>query len=304
MSGDNVLDRPAPGLDPPAYHATGRSPLEAALARFGSNKAAMVGTIVLLLIAILSILVPLVSPHTIEAVHWDYLESPPSFRTGFWFGTDVNGRDLLVRTFFAGRISLAVGVLATTVVVLIGVLYGATAGYVGGWVGELMMRICDILYALPTLFFIVILVTIFGSRNILFIFICIGAFEWLTMARIVRGQTLSVREKEYVDAARVIGLPPWTILRRYIIPNVAGPVIVYATLLIPVNIMIESYLSFLGVGVQEPLTSWGLLIAQGAGTIETAPWLLLFPASMFVIVLFCFNFVGDDLREALDPREY
>jgi oligopeptide transport system permease protein len=280
----------------------GRSPSRDAWLRFRRNRAAMASIVVILVMTLLALLIPALSSVGIEKVHWDALQSPPSAQ--FWFGTDVNGRDLFVRVFFAGRISLAIGVLATTVALVIGVTYGAVAGYVGGWVGEAMMRFCDVMYALPTLFFIVILVTIFGSKNVLLVFVCIGAVEWLTMARIVRGQTLSVKQKEYVEAARAIGLPARKIVRRYILPNVIGPVIVYVTLLIPVNILIESYLSFLGIGVQEPLTSWGLLVSQGANEIETAPWLLMFPATFVTLTLFCFNFIGDGLRDALDPKEY
>jgi oligopeptide transport system permease protein len=271
--------------------------------RFMSNRAAVAGLATILLLALLSIIVPMVSPHGIEDVNWDYVLTPPSIESGFLFGTDVNGRDLMVRTFYAGRISLTIGVLATSVALSIGVLYGAIAGYVGGRVDATMMRAVDVVYALPTLFFIIILVTILGARNILLVFMCIGALQWLTMARMVRGQTLSVKKKEYVESARAIGLPGRTILLRYIVPNVVGPIIVYVTLLIPVNILIESYLSFLGLGVQEPLTSWGLLISQGSNELENAPWLLLFPAIFLTLTLFGFNFIGDGLRDALDPKD-
>jgi oligopeptide transport system permease protein len=283
--------------------APGKSLTRRAVERFLRNRAAMVGVGVIVLIALLSFLVPMLSPTSIEEVHWDHVLSPPSFETGFLFGTDVNGRDLLVRTFYAGRISIAIGVLATAIAFAIGVTYGAISGYFGGRVDAIMMRICDVIYALPTLFFIVILVTVVGAKNIFFVFMCIGAVEWLTMARIVRGQTLSVKQKEYVEAARAIGLPTSKILWRYIVPNVTSAVIVYVTLLIPVNILIESYLSFLGLGVQEPLTSWGLLISQGSVDMQSAPWLLLFPAALLTITLFAFNFIGDGLRDALDPRD-
>ena len=178
---------------------------------------------------------------------------------------------------------------------------GAVAGFVGGRTDSFMMRFVDMMYSLPLLFFIIILVTVFG-RNIFLVFVAIGAVEWLTMSRIVRGQTLSVKTKEYVESAVAIGMSKPMILRRYIIPNVLGPVVVYVTLLIPTNILVESYLSFLGLGVQEPLTSWGLLIAQGAGQLDSAPWLLFFPATFLGITMFCFNFIGDGLRDALDPR--
>lgn len=290
----------APGADP---GIKSRSLMQDALRRFRRNKAAMAGVVVIFLMAVASVLVPLVSPHGVEDVSWEFILTPPSIADGFWFGTDVNGRDLFVRTFYAGRISLAIGVLATSVALSIGVLYGSIAGFAGGRVDSVMMRICDIIYALPSLFFIVILVTILGAKNILIVFMCIGAVEWLTMARIVRGQTLSVKRKEYVEAAHAIGLPTRSILFHYIIPNVTSPVIVYATLLIPVNILIESYLSFLGLGVQEPLTSWGLLISQGASELENAPWLLIFPSLMLTITLFSFNFIGDGLRDAFDPKD-
>lgn len=290
----------------------GRSLFQDSLRRFARNRVAMGSFLIVILLAVLSIGVPLVWPRSIEDVNWDALLIAPTlagvssgdFSQIYPFGTDVNGRDLFVRVFFAGQISLAIGVLATSIALVIGVVYGAVAGWFGGWIGEVMMRFCDIMYSLPTLFFIIILLTVLGAKNILLVFMCIGAIQWLTMARIVRGQTLSVRQREYIESARSIGLGNWTILRRYIIPNVTGPVIVYVTLLIPVNILIESYLSFLGLGVQEPLTSWGLLISQGASEIETAPWLLLVPATFLTITLFCFNFIGDGLRDAFDPKEY
>lgn len=281
----------------------GKSLGRRAFERFIKNRAAMGGVVVIALIAALSFLVPMFSPHDIVTVNWNHVLTPPSFSSGYWFGTDTNGRDLMVRTFYAGRISLAIGVLSTGIAFIIGVTYGATSGFLGGRVDALMMRICDVIYSLPTLFFIVILVTVFRAKNIFFVFMCIGAVEWLTMARIVRGQTLSVKRKDYVESAWAIGLTRLQILKRYIIPNVTGAVIVYVTLLIPVNILIESYLSFLGLGVQEPLTSWGLLISQGSTELASAPWLLIFPALFLTITLFAFNFIGDGLRDALDPRD-
>jgi oligopeptide transport system permease protein len=289
----SAVDAPPPG------RSLGRD----AWRRFSANRAAVAGIVTILLLGLLSIVVPMVSPHGIEDVNWDQVLMPPSLSEGFWFGTDVNGRDLMVRTFYAGRISLSIGLLATSVALTIGVLYGAVAGYAGGRVDAVMMRLVDIIYALPTLFFIIILVTILGARNILLVFMCIGALQWLTMARMVRGQTLSVKKKEYVESARAVGLSSRRILTHYIVPNVVGPVIVYVTLLIPVNILIESYLSFLGLGVQEPLTSWGLLISQGAQELENAPWLLVFPACFLTLTLFAFNFIGDGLRDALDPKD-
>lgn len=282
--------------------AAGRSLWQDALARFRRHRAAMAGVWILGAITALAIVVPEFWPNSLDEVNWDYLESPPTTDKYLWFGTDVNGRDMFSRTFYGARISLTIGVLTTLVALVIGLAYGAIAGYRGGRLGDLMMRVVDVLYSLPALFFVIILVTVFGN-SFLLIFLCIGAVEWLTLARIVRGQTLSIREKEYVESARALGLSTPTILLKYIIPNVIGPVIVYVTLLIPINIIVESYLSFLGLGVQEPYTSWGRLISQGADEIGTAPWLLIIPAVFLVVTLFCFNFIGDGLRDALDPKD-
>ena len=268
--------------------------------RFRRNRAAMASIGVLLAIALASVLIPAFWPHAVEDASWENILLPPSFENWHWFGTDANGRDQFVRVFYGGRISLTIGLMTTLVALGIGVGYGAVAGFTGGRTDGFMMRFVDILYSLPLLFFIIILVTVFG-RNIFLIFVAIGAVEWLTLSRIVRGQTLSVKAKEYVESAVAIGLSKPAILRRYIIPNVVGPVVVYVTLLIPTNILIESYLSFIGLGVQEPLTSWGLLISQAVGQLDTAPWLILFPATLLAITMFCFNFIGDGLRDALDP---
>lgn len=220
----------------------------------------------------------------------------------FFFGTDNTGRDLLSRTLMAGRISLAIGLLAGVVAGVIGVVYGATAGFAGGRVDEVMMRIVDVLYSLPFIFFVIMLVVFFG-RNFVLMFLAVGAVLWLDMARIVRGQALSIRRQEYVQAAEAMGVGQRGILLRHVIPNLLGPVVIYMTLLVPQVIILESFLSFLGLGVQEPMTSWGVLISVGAKNIGYANWLLLFPAFFLVSTLFALNFVGDGLRDALDPKD-
>ncbi|MDA5192905.1 ABC transporter permease [Govanella unica] len=280
----------------------GRSLFSDAMDRFRRNRAAMISVYLLSIITLLAVFVPIFWPYQIEDMAWDYISTAPSLETFHLFGTDGNGRDLFVRVMYGGRISLTIGVLTTVVALIIGVTYGTFAGYTGGRVDNFMMRFVDILYAMPLLFLIILLVTVAGP-NIYLVFLGIGAVEWLTMARIVRGQTLSIKRKEYVESALAIGLSGPRIIRRYIVPNIIGPVIVFVTLLIPTNIVVESYLSFLGLGVQEPLTSWGLLISQGATQLNTAPWLLIFPATLLSITMFCFNFIGDGLRDALDPRD-
>lgn len=220
----------------------------------------------------------------------------------FLFGTDNTGRDLLSRTLMAGRISLSIGLLAGFVAVAIGVVYGATAGFVGGRTDEVMMRIVDVLYSLPFIFFVIMLVVFFG-RNFVLMFLAVGAVLWLDMARIVRGQALSIRRQEYVQAAEALGVSKIGILRRHIVPNLLGVVAIYMTLLVPQVIILESFLSFLGLGVQEPMTSWGVLISTGAKNIGSANWLLLFPAVFLVSTLFALNFIGDGLRDALDPKD-
>jgi oligopeptide transport system permease protein len=250
----------------------------------------------------MAVLAPWISPHPFDEVSWDDIRTPPDFAKAHWFGTDANGRDLFARTLFGGRVSLLVGVAATAVSLLIGVTYGAVAGYFGGRVDGIMMRLVDVLYSLPFLFFVILLMVFFG-RYIVLIFVAIGAVEWLTMARIVRGQTLSIKRREFIEAALAGGVSTAKIIRRHIIPNSIGPVIVYVTLTIPQVILIESFLSFLGLGVQEPYTSWGVLISDGAAQMETAPWMLVFPAALLATTLFAFNFIGDGLRDALDPKD-
>jgi oligopeptide transport system permease protein len=220
----------------------------------------------------------------------------------FYFGTDGNGRDLLTRTLIAGRISIEIGILATAVALVIGVAWGATAGFLGGRIDALMMRTVDILYALPFIFFVILLVVFFG-RNFVLMFIAVGAIEWLDMARIVRGQTLVIKRQEYVQAAEALGVSAAALVRRHIVPNTLGPVIVYVTLLVPKVILLESFLSFLGLGVQEPMTSWGVLISEGANNIQGSAYLLIFPAIFLTSTLFALNFLGDGLRDALDPKD-
>jgi oligopeptide transport system permease protein len=226
----------------------------------------------------------------------------PVKRHRFLFGTDANGRDLLTRTLVAGRVSLAIGLLATAVAIAIGVLYGAVSGYLGGRIDSVMMRLVDILYSLPFIFFVIMLVVFFG-RNFVLMFIAVGAVEWLDMARIVRGQTLSIKRQEYVQAAEALGVTTGGIIRRHVIPNTLGPVVVFMTLLVPKVILLESFLSFLGLGVQEPMTSWGVLISDGAKNIQGAPTMLIFPSLFLVATLFALNFIGDGLRDALDPKD-
>ncbi len=220
----------------------------------------------------------------------------------FYFGTDANGRDMMTRTFIAGRVSLTIGLLATFVAISIGVLYGATSGYLGGRIDQMMMRVVDILYSLPFIFFVIMLVVFFG-RNFILMFIAVGAVEWLDMARIVRGQTLSIKRQEYVQAAEAMGVSDRGIVRRHVIPNTLGPVVVYMTLLVPKVILLESFLSFLGLGIQEPMTSWGVLISEGARNLQGAAWMLIFPSIFLTSTLFALNFIGDGLRDALDPKD-
>ncbi len=365
---------------PPA--AAGRSLWANAWARLRVNRAAVVSGVYLMIIALLCIIGPMLTPNAFSTIHQDYTRVPPSIaayptaemiepaladaikrgrlelqsweQTGrqitmtvtsrrpidervtryidrsnmffnatatevaadglsatmtaeiepkyFFFGTDATGRDLLTRTLIAGRVSLAIGLLAGMVAVVIGVLYGAVAGFVGGKTDEVMMRIVDVLYSLPFVFFVIMLVVFLG-RNFVLMFIAVGAVLWLDMARIVRGQTLSLKRQEFVQAAEALGVGRAGILLRHIVPNLLGPVVIYMTLLVPQVIILESFLSYLGLGVQEPMSSWGVLISQGAGNMPAANWLLFFPAFFLISTLFALNFIGDGLRDALDPKD-
>jgi oligopeptide transport system permease protein len=294
-----------------AQAVKGRSLLADARRRLFRNKAAVASIVLLGLVALMAIFAPLLSPYTFSDQDYSVISCAPSWWPGgarclaggaHIFGTDGVGRDLFVRTLYGARVSLAVGITATLVSLVIGVLYGAVAGFIGGRTDAVMMRTVDILYSLPFIFFVIILMVTF-NQNFILLFVAIGAVSWLTMARIVRGQTLSAKQKEFVEAARAAGVSGFGIIRRHIVPNVVGPVIVYVTLTIPGVILAESFLSFLGLGIREPFTSWGVLISEGAQQMETAPWALVFPASLMALTLFCFNFIGDGLRDALDPKD-
>ena len=277
----------------------GTSLWEDAWIKLRKNRLALIGLGLLIFLCIMSLLTPWIAPYGYEEQNLLMGATPPSAQ--HWLGTDIFGRDMLTRIMWGGRVSLMVGFIATAVALAIGVIYGAVAGYVGGRVDAVMMRLVDILYALPFMIFIILLMVVFG-RNLLLLFFAIGAVEWLTMARIVRGQVMSLRKQEFVEAAHSLGLSQWIIIRRHIIPNTLGPVIVYTTLTIPSVMLLEAFLSFLGLGIQPPQTSWGLLISYGAETMEEYPWLLIFPGAALTITLFSLNFLGDGLRDALDVR--
>lgn len=280
----------------------GRSLWHDAWRRFRRNKAAIASIIILVLIAIFVTIAPMLMPFGYADTDWANMQSAPSTATGHYFGTDTLGRDLLVRVAIGGRISLMVGIAGAFVAVLIGTVYGAISGYAGGKVDMLMMRFLEVLSAFPFMFFVILLVTLFG-RNIFLIFVAIGLVSWLDVARMVRGQTLSLKNKEFIEAAHVTGVSNWKIITRHIVPNVLGVVVVYASLIVPGMILFESFLSFLGLGVQEPMTSWGALLQEGAQNMQVAPWQLLVPSVFLVVTLFCFNFIGDGLRDALDPKD-
>ncbi|WP_370640135.1 ABC transporter permease [Aurantimonas sp. HBX-1] len=273
-----------------------------AMRRLFANKAAVVSLVLLALIVLAALIGPLLVPYDYETPDWSAFGAPPSIESGHYFGTDQNGRDLLARTLYGTRVSLLVAIIATTVSVIVGVLYGAISGFIGGRVDQAMMRFVDVMYALPYILFVILLMVIFG-RNVYLLFAAIGLLEWLTMARIVRGQTLSLKEREFVEAARASGVATFPIILRHIVPNLVGPVVIYATLTIPEIVITESFLSYLGFGVQEPLTSLGTLISEGSDLLEVSPWLLLFPGGFLVTLLLAFAFVGDGLRDAFDPKD-
>ncbi|MBY5923438.1 oligopeptide ABC transporter permease OppC [Ferrimonas balearica] len=280
----------------------GRSLWADARRRFLRNRAAVVSLAVLALIAVLVVIGPSLSSYSFDEMDWENMASAPSLANGHYFGTDFLGRDLFVRTLEGGRISFMVGILGALVAVAIGTLYGSIAGYVGGRTDNIMMRTLEILNSFPFMFLVILLMTFFG-RSLFLIFLAIGAVSWLDMARIVRGLTLGLKKKEFVEAAIVSGTPTKDIILRHLVPNVLGIVVVYASLLVPSMILFESFLSFLGLGVQEPYTSWGALVNEGAMTMEVALWQLVFPTSFLVVTLFCFNYIGDGLRDALDPKD-
>lgn len=286
----------------------GRSLWADARARFFRNRAAVTGLIVLIAVGLFAAIGPFIAPWNYEDIDWNVLGNVreagrPSLETGHWFGTDALGRDLFARTVQGTQISLMVGIVGALIAVGVGTIYGAVAGFFGGRIDNLMMRIVDVLMSIPYMFVLILLLVVFG-RSMLMLFIGIGLVSWLDMARIARGQTLTLRGKEFVEAAQATGVRPFTIIMRHIVPNLLGVVIVYSTLLVPSMIIYESFISFLGLGVQEPLTSWGALINDGAAEMNNGLlWILGFPLFFFVITLFAFFFVGDGLRDALDPKD-
>jgi len=275
----------------------------AALQRLRGDRRALGALALLALIVVAAVCGPLLSPYSFDHLDWQHIAVPPQLAAAHWLGTDRLGRDLLVRTLSGVRISLAIGLTATLVSVVVGIAWGATSGYAGGRTDGFMMRAVDVLNALPYLFIVIALTTLFGRGNLIALFAAIGAVGWITMARIVRGQALALKHRDFIEAARASGGAPAHILTRHVIPNVLGPVIVYAALTVPQMIVFESFLSFLGLGVQEPLASLGSLIRDGAQEMEAAPWLLAVPAGVLLLLLLSFNLLGDGLHDALDPRE-
>jgi len=294
-----ILGKP-PSDDPSLIEAErGTSLWRDAWHRLAKNKMAVPSMIILIAITLASFGGPFFLKQSYETQDLRLGAVPPNVR--HWLGTDTLGRDLFVRILYGGQISISVGICATAVALTIGVLYGTTSGFLGGKVDALMMRVVDIIFALPFTVFVILLMVFFGRKFVL-LFVAIGAVQWLVMARIVRGQVLSLRYQEFIEAAEALGLSKLRIIFRHIIPNTLGPIIVYATLTVPSVMLLEAFLSFLGLGVQPPMSSWGVLIKEGAEALEEFPWLLIFPGLFLSITLFTLNFLGDGLRDALDPR--
>ena len=293
---------------PPGLLATeniapaGRSPWADARIRFMRNRAAVVSAVFMALIAFVCVVGPWVLPNAFDDTDFNLGGVGPTWAAWHLFGTDELGRDLLVRSLVGGRISLIVGLLATLASVSLGIVWGATAGFMGGKVDAFMMRMVDMLYAVPYLLIAILMITILG-REFYLVVLTISAFSWMDMARVVRGQTLSIKSKEYIEAARAIGVPTWRIIFQHVVPNLLGIVVIYTSITVPGVILTESVLSFLGLGVQEPMTSWGVLIHDGANVMAASPWLILFPGAMLTVTLYCANFIGEGMRDALDPKD-
>jgi oligopeptide transport system permease protein len=297
------LDEPTQPSSPPVTAVARRGLWADARRRLLGNRAASTALVLLAVTALAALIAPALSPWRYDSLDWQHLAQPPSLTAAHWLGTDRLGRDLLVRTLYGVRLSLALAVLASAVSLLIGVLWGASAGLAGGRIDGAMMRFVDVLYSLPYLFVVIIVTTLFARGSLSVLALALAAVGWLTTARIVRAQTLALKRREFLEAARALGVPPHSILLRHIVPNVLGQVAVYATLIVPQMILFESFLSFLGLGVQEPQASLGNLIFAGAQEMESAPWMLLVPAAALVLLLLCLNLLGDGLRDAFDPRE-
>ena len=291
--------QPPADLVAPEEQEAGSSLWRDAWHRLAKNRMAVVSAIILILVVLAAFLGPLISGQSYETQDLRLGATPPT--SAHWLGTDTLGRDLLVRILYGGQISISVGLCATAVALTIGVLYGTISGFLGGKVDAFMMRIVDIIFALPFTVFVILLMVFFGRKFVL-LFAAIGAVQWLTMARIVRGQVQSLRHQEFIEAAEALGLSKVRIIFRHMIPNALGPIIVYATLTVPSVMLLEAFLSFLGLGVQPPMSSWGVLIKEGADSMEEFPWLLIYPGLFLAVTLFSLNFLGDGLRDALDPR--
>ncbi len=302
---DTVIAAPEGHVETPTK---GRSLWQDARRRFLQNRAAVISLFVLGLVCVVAVLGPLLAAWSNEEVDWSVLGDiatlgAPSFENGHYFGVDELGRDLFARVVQGTQVSLMVGIVGSLIAVTFGTLYGATAGYVGGRTDNIMMRLVDILMSIPYMFVLILLLVVFG-RSMWLLFVGVGLISWLEMSRIVRGQTLALKSKEYVEAALAIGVKHHVIVIRHIIPNLLGVIVIYATLLVPQMILTESFISFLGLGVQEPNTSWGALISEGASTLQYGTyWQLFFPLAFFIVTLFCFFFIGDGLRDALDPKD-